>query len=398
MTRTRRRHRQALRVACVLPLLVVLEGCYYMQAARGQLEIWQRREPIGEVIADPATDERLAQQLQMLRAARQFASEELHLPDNGSYRSYADLERDYVVWNVIAAPEFSLQPRTWCYLFVGCLAYRGYFSPDAAADQADALRADGYDVYVGGVAAYSTLGRFDDPLLNTMMSRSDADLVALLFHELAHQVLYVDDDTAFNESFASAVAELGLVEWLAARGEQGELERWRQRQAQLAEVMRRVDATRDRLADLYAEPLPEDVMRRRKAALLENLRRDASGKGNDWLAGALNNARLVALTMYRGQVPAFRRLFARCERDWACFSARPSAWLTCRPKRATRRFGISRIASRLLARGRRLRRRQSAASRSPGRAPTGGRTRVRRLVLPWMRQWNIVSAVITRRT
>jgi predicted aminopeptidase len=187
----------------------------HMQAIRGQIEVMHARQPIPEVIADEESPDELRKRLATVQEARDFAVEELLLADNKSYRSYADLGRDYVVWNVFAAPEFSLEPKTWCYPVAGCVAYRGYFAEEAARKKAQTLSDDGFDVAVGGVSAYSTLGRFSDPVLNTMMRWPDTQLIATIFHELAHQKLYVKGDTEFNESFATAVADIGIKRWLA---------------------------------------------------------------------------------------------------------------------------------------------------------------------------------------
>ena len=203
--------------ASAVVLLFQSGGCYYMQAISGHSDLMSRRQPVDEVIADEAVPEEIRVKLALVQEARDFAVTELLLPDNDSYRSYADLERDYVVWNVFAAPEFSLEPVTWCFPVAGCVAYRGYFDEEDARAKAEQMREDGFDVATGGIPAYSTLGRFDDPVLNTMMRWRDTDLVATIFHELAHQVLYVKDDTAFNESFATAVEEFADLPQL--RGE-----------------------------------------------------------------------------------------------------------------------------------------------------------------------------------
>jgi predicted aminopeptidase len=316
-----RRHWQ--RLALML-LLAGLQGCYYGQAVRGQLELWRKSRPVPEVIADPATDAALADRLHMLQTARDFATSELLLPDNRSYRAYADLERDYVLWNVIAAPEFSLQPKTWCYLFVGCLGYRGYFSAAAAADFAGELEADGYDVFVGGVPAYSTLGKFADPILNTMLTRGDTELVALLFHELAHQRLYIKDDTAFNESFASAVAEFGVQQWHEQRGSNDVAEIWLAYEEQNRAVMALFDDARQQLESLYQSSVADAEKRVRKQQILQQLADDANahaGGNASWIQGRLNNARLASFAMYRGYLPAFRRLFTECRASWSCFYA-----------------------------------------------------------------------------
>ncbi len=263
----------------------------------------------------------------MVRDARQFAVDELLLPDNGSYRNYADLERDYVVWNVIAAPEFSLDPKLWCYPVAGCVAYRGYFSEASARKLADELASQGFDVLVGGVAAYSTLGRFDDPVLNTMMRWDDTDLVATLFHELAHQKLYIKGDTGFNESFATTVAETGLRRWLAARGESEVLDA-RDRRAAYEDVLQLAVAAREKLKALYASELDVKAMRDAKLQIFEALARDAGkydGNPNgarNALEGVLNNARLAALGLYEGRVSAFKVILNDCAGDLGCFYAR----------------------------------------------------------------------------
>ena len=193
-------------------------GCYVLQSVQGQLSLMSKREPISRVIARGSTPPALRSQLTAVAAIRDFATRELGLPDNGSYRSYADLGRRYVVWNVVAAPEFSVDPKQWCYPIVGCVAYRGYFVETRARGFADKLRSKGLDVTVGGVAAYSTLGHFNDPVLNTMMDWNDVELAAIIFHELTHQLVYVAGDSSFNEALATTVEEEGVRRWLLAQG------------------------------------------------------------------------------------------------------------------------------------------------------------------------------------
>ncbi len=319
----------ALRLLLVLSLPLLLSACYYVQAAGGQLEVLRKREPIDRLLDDPDTPEALAARLSLIRDAREFSIAELGLPDNDSYRTFADLERDYVVWNVIAAPELSVEARTWCFPVAGCVAYRGYFSERRARAKADQLAARGYDVFVGGVTAYSTLGTFNDPVLNTMLRRDDTGLVALLFHELAHQVLYVSGDTAFNESFATAVEELGVERWLSGQASEDQWDRYRSRKALADELTRLALEARDDLALLYAGPLTADEKRLAKSArlgeLADALVGQATARGVDpndaWFAEPLNNARLAVWSAYESHVPAFRRLFRDCGEDFRCFYA-----------------------------------------------------------------------------
>ncbi len=317
-----------LRVVLLCVSLSCLSGCYYVQAAQGQWELTRKREPIAELLEDEATPAELARRLRLVRDARRFAIDELGLPDNDTYTTYADIERDYVLWNVFAAPEFSLQPKTWCFPVAGCVSYRGYFSRDDARRKAARLARRGYDVAVGGAAAYSTLGKLNDPVLSTMLQWDDTQLVAVLFHELAHQVLYVKGDSGFNESFATAVEEVGVRRWLAARGlhdERRAYDTGRESRQALMELV--ADARRD-LERLYGEAIDDAPKRERKrrrlaalaqdaAALLESRSRDPGA----WRDQELNNARLASMTLYEGRLPEFRALLAACEGALPCFYA-----------------------------------------------------------------------------
>jgi len=317
------------RVAIFIALalaFVSVEGCYYMQAVGGHMEVMRKRRPLDDVLTDADADERLKARLRLIREARQFSVDELLLPDNDSYRTYADLERDYVVWNVFAAPEFSLEPKQWCFPVAGCVAYKGYFDEDRARAFAQDLEHKGYDVAVGGVAAYSTLGRFDDPVLNTMLHWSDNVLVETLFHELAHQKLYIKGDSGFNESFASAVAEIGLERWLASRGKAVDHRRMDEYQALQMAMLQLVSDYRSRLEKLYAAELTDELRRTQKRALLDELSARAEGLVEDsgldttnWLAAPLNNARLASIGLYEGEVPSFRSLLDACQESLACF-------------------------------------------------------------------------------
>src|SRR6187402_3269439 len=263
-----------IRTALVLTACLALAGCgttYVAQAAKGQLQILTARKPITKILADPAADARLKQRLEVVREARDFASRELGLPNNKSYTSYADLKRDFVVWSVVATPEFSVAPREWCFPIVGCVAYRGYFRKDSAEAFAETLRSEGLDTMVGGVPAYSTLGKFNDPILNTMMVYGDDELASIMFHELSHQLVYIQDDTSFNEAFAVAVEQEGLARWLRYRGREGDLVKYQKRRARQAEGVALVTQFRGELSSLYGMKLEPDVMRARKAQVFARL-------------------------------------------------------------------------------------------------------------------------------
>jgi predicted aminopeptidase len=314
----------------------LLSGCstldYYGHLTSGHLHLLQAREPISALLEDPAADPDLQQRLALAQQARAFASAQLSLPDNGSYRLYADIGRPFVVWNVFATAEFSLSPELHCFPIAGCVAYRGFYSQGRARGAAALLNQQGLDTYLGGVEAYSTLGWFDDPILNTMLRWSDERLVAVIFHELAHQQLYVADDTAFNESFASFVEHEGLRQWRAARGlvardSAGE----QQREQFIALVL----ASRARLAQLYASELPTTQMRARKAAEFDRLRAEyhalrerqwaGQGRYDNWIKAPMNNAKLLPFGLYDHWVPAFAALFEQVDRDWPRFYERVAA-------------------------------------------------------------------------
>ncbi|MGK0148786.1 aminopeptidase [Pseudomonas putida] len=319
----------------LVPLLAVLllNGCssaaYYGQLAEGQWQLLRARQPLEQVVANPATSPQLRARLEHAKQARAFASQQLKLPDNRSYRVYADLGRPYVVWNVFATPELSLQPVTHCFPIAGCVAYRGYYQQGAARGAAALMRQDGMDVYVGGVEAYSTLGWFDDPILSSMVGWSDERLATLIFHELAHQRFYVQDDTEFNESFASFVEQEGTRQWRVARGlatsggEQGQ---------QREQFIRLVLASRERLQAIYAGPLDDAQKRTAKQAEFERLRReyrqvrDAQWGGDKrydaWMYGPMSNAKLLPFGLYDQWVPAFAAVFREVGGDWARFYQR----------------------------------------------------------------------------
>lgn len=296
----------------------LLAGCeslaYYGQAVGGQLSLMSRARPVEQVLADPAADRVLKERLGLARQLRDFAARELHLPDNGSYRSYAELGRPYALWNVVAAPEFSLAPVQSCFPVAGCVSYRGYYDQAAAERHASALRAAGNDVVVFGVPAYSTLGWLDDPLLSTFIGYPEAELARLIFHELAHQLIYVKDDSTFNESFAVAVEREGLRRWMVQQGRAVP-------PARKDEFAALIEETRKKLEALYRTRLAPEPMRERKRAALEALR--------PWLSTLKglegqepNNALLAAYATYADLVPAFDKLLAQAGGDLPAFYAR----------------------------------------------------------------------------
>jgi len=305
-----------------LVLAVAMAGCesisYYSQAIGGQLSLFSRSRPVEEWLADPGTAPELHAQLLKARAIREFASRSLGLPENGSYHSYAQLDRPYVVWNVYAAGEFSVEAKRECFPFAGCVSYRGFFSEAEAQRHAESLRQQGYDVYVGGVAAYSTLGWFDDPLLSTFIDFSDTQLARLVFHELAHQKVYAKGDTTFNESFAVTVEDEGVRRWLDATGRSAELAAFRAAQARRRDFAARVRQARERLALVYQGNISREEKLRLKGGEFDRLRADYPFIG----PMQANNAFLVSIALYTEMVPAFERLLSACNGDLAEFYRR----------------------------------------------------------------------------
>lgn len=327
-------NRPSLPLFAILACCVQLGGCYLIQSANGQMDLMSKRQPIPTLIADPATAPELRSRLQQVLEIREFAVRELGLPDNGSYRSYADVGRPFVVWNVFAAPEFSVQPKRWCFPVAGCVVYRGYFSEAKARAFAERLHTAGNDVYVGGVPAYSTLGHFDDPVLNTMIAWSDVRLAAIIFHELTHQLVYVPGDSSFNEAFASVVEVEGVHRWLAAHGREPELTAFKTERERHVALARVLNAGRARLKALYASAIDASTMREHKRTELERIAREygellASWRGHgspDTRIGQdLNNAYLVSVAAYEECVPGLERVLAEAGNDLPTFFQRVKA-------------------------------------------------------------------------
>ncbi len=318
-----------------------LMGCsslnFYTQAATGQMQLLWHRESIDIVLANPEVNQALKNKLLLSRDVLNFAEEELGLPVEDSYSSYVDTGRQFVVWNVFAAQEFSTELRTFCYPIAGCVSYRGFFQEQAARAFARQLQQQGYEVFVGGVAAYSTLGWFDDPLLNTFMGRTDEKLAALLFHELAHKVLYVAGDTRFNESFATAVERIALSRWLAARGQPDAFDLHLAAQERSQAVIKLIATTRHQLDDIYRGGDPEEVKRERKGIAIAALQADYKNLKENWhdpdtafpefefwMQGEINNARLGTVADYNDLVPLFEKVYVMHGADL------PSFFQTCR--------------------------------------------------------------------
>ncbi|MDH3325827.1 MAG: aminopeptidase [Gammaproteobacteria bacterium] len=312
-------------------VLLLLNGCgmvsYYNQSIQGQLSILYNREDIDSIINDTETDEALKEKLKQVKTIRQYASDALLLPRNKSYLYYTDLHRPYVVWNVFAAPEFSLEPITWCYPIVGCVSYRGYFAENNAAEHSRQLSSEGNDSHVAGIAAYSTLGWFNDPLLNTMTHWPERSLAGLIFHELTHQVIYISNETGFNEAFASAVERIGSIQWLIEKNP-----------AQLPHYLNYLNAqndfrnllseTRSTLNTLYLSDNTNEEKRRGKALIIQKMQNEYTTLKqqwpdtihfDSWFKKPVNNARFTSSMTYLRQIPAFYTLYLEANGDWELF-------------------------------------------------------------------------------
>jgi predicted aminopeptidase len=324
--------------AFALAALCLGSGCgelgYYRQTVAGHVDLMSRARPVDAWLADADAPDKLKRRLAQSQQMRDFSIQVLKLPDNRSYRAYADLQRPAAVWNVVAAPELSLALKTWCYPVTGCVSYRGYFDRAEADALAAQLRADGMDASVYGVPAYSTLGWSNwiggDPLLNTFVSRGEGELAALVFHELAHQKLYVADDTMFNESFATAVERIGTAMWLEQHGDAAARDEYRAGQLRRRDFRELTARYRAQLDQLYRSTLPDDDKRRVKAELLARMRADhavlkterwGGFAGYDaWFAHA-NNASLGVLAAYNELAGDFERVFEQQGRDFERFYA-----------------------------------------------------------------------------
>jgi predicted aminopeptidase len=324
--------RKTLVLGLICFAIFLFSGCntigYYGQAISGHFKLMMQRQPIEAMIADSQTPQAVKSKLKQVLAIRAFAAKNLQLPIKGHFTRYVQLDRPYVAWAVFATPELSLKAKTWCYPVVGCTAYRGFFNKMQAQKLADNLAGQEFDVYVSGISAYSTLGWFDDPLLSTLLKRSKTDLAALIFHELAHQILYVADDTDFNEGFATAVEQAGLKLWLKTQNDPKSFAAYKKGQRYYKQFSRLVLDWREKLGLLYNKPLPDDQKRMCKAKIIDGLRNAygnlkaswAGYSGYDaWFSGDLNNAKLNAVAAYDKLAPAFLALFDQNGRQFEQF-------------------------------------------------------------------------------
>jgi predicted aminopeptidase len=322
--RSRLRSPRALIVLAGVLVIAGFAGCstagYYAQSISGHLSMLRSARPIPDVVADPSTPEAVRKRLLRAQEIRAFASKELGLPENASYTEYADLGRPYVVWNIFATAELSLDLKQWCYPVVGCAGYRGYFERDAADRAAAVLRAEGYEVNVAGVPAYSTLGWLPDPLLNTFIGGSEGQVASMVFHELAHHVVFVGGDTTFNESFATAVEREGVRRWLAVHDDSAVRQSYAEFARRRRDFLDLLLRYRDSLEALYKSGEPDDAKRAGKRRLFGELRAEYSELRASWggfagydryFAQELTNAHLASIGAYNVLVPAFDALLDR---------------------------------------------------------------------------------------
>lgn len=321
------------RIGMLCGIALLASGCtqlgYFVQAAQGQLSLMAQARPIDDWLADPDVGDKLKDQLSKVKEMRRFAAQELGLPNNGTFTSYADLKRPYVLWNVVATPALSLKARQWCFPIAGCVNYRGYYSKEEALAYAAELRRENYDVQVSGVPAYSTLGWFDDPVLSTFVQYPEAELARLIFHELAHQVAYAPDDSRFNEAFAVAVEEYGVERWVKAHGDEKLRENYEAQAARKRDFLGLLLKTRKALETNYASKADDKQKLARKAEIFQAMQDDyqtlkkqwGGYAGYDrWFAEPLSNAHLALIATYHDLVPGFRALLEQ-EKDIGKFYA-----------------------------------------------------------------------------
>lgn len=331
------------RAVFLLLTLFLFTGCasinYYRQSIQGQFEVLHKRKAIKDILAENDIPDKMRNKLVTVLQIRDFSSNELGLPDNNSYMTYTDLERDYVIWNIFANEEFSLEPVNWCYLIVGCLSYRGYFSRADAERHATQLQEQGYEIYLGGVSAYSTLGWFDDPVLNTMLQWSDIRVASVIFHELAHQQLYIKNDTEFNESYADAVSRIGVIKWLENKKNKKLLQQHLRSLKQEDEFTNLVTRYKSQLSHLYNSDKSEVIKRKLKKNLLQEMKNEYIVMSNTWqenpyktwFLNGINNAKLASVVTYRKYVPAFLDIYQKLNNNLTRFYSFSKSLSQCKP-------------------------------------------------------------------
>ena len=335
---SRLRHKRLWSIAAAALSGAILSGCssvgYYTDSVIGHLRILHAARPMDDWVADPTTPADLRKRLIEVQGMRRYAVEKLGEPDNSSYRSYADLHRPFVVWNVFAAPELSLDLKQWCFPVAGCVKYRGYFNRDDAENYGDSLRSEGLDVQVAGIPAYSTLGFTPDPVLSTFIYYPEGEVARLIFHELAHQTVYLSGDTTFNESFASTVEEVGVQRWLVDQKSPKLTEEYRLFETRKRRFLALLQQSRDRLEQIYAGAASDAIKLDEKNHVFADLKRSYEAakqnpadplyqyQGYDgYFARPLNNANLAAIATYTRLVPAFVKLLAQSDNDLPRFYA-----------------------------------------------------------------------------
>jgi predicted aminopeptidase len=332
-------------LSAIVLIVVGISGCsnlgYYWQNTQGHIAVMNAAKPVQDWLDDPQTSQATKSRLELAQRIRAFASKELALPDNASYTRYADLKRSAVVWNVVAAPPYSLQLKTWCFAVVGCVGYRGYYTEADAKAEAEKVKAEGFEVNVYGVPAYSTLGYLNwaggDPLLSTFITYPEGELARMIFHELAHQVLYVKDDTMFNESFATAVERLGGQQWLAKHGSESARNEYAAFDSKRREFRALTLRSRERLNQVYKQSKPlagtesaqgatESIAIQKQQAMQQlrdeyaQLKASWGGfAGYDRFIANANNASLGALAAYDDLVPQFEAVFEKQGKNWPAF-------------------------------------------------------------------------------
>lgn len=319
-----------IKLSVLLFLAITVSACtsfgYYMDLMAGHAALLEQRKAVSDILADKETKPKLRKLLKKSQHIRNFASKSLHLPENDSYRYYVDLKRPFAVWNVVATKELSIKAKKWCFIFVGCLSYKGYFSKKEANENASRLKKQGYDVHVAGARAYSTLGWFDDPLLNTMMYRSEARRAGIIFHELAHHIIYIDNDSAFNEAFATVVEQEGVRRWMKATGQNEKYARYLFYKKRDGQINNLLLETKQALKKLYEASITDEQKRNKKKKLFslmlqryKALKKTWQGKHintfDQWMQQGLNNSHLLLVATYHDLVPMFNAMLEKVNHD-----------------------------------------------------------------------------------